>query len=468
MKQTLGITHSVCPQCRKVVPAKVIAENDDVFLQKTCPEDGESIALIWNGVDDYLATQRYVKPAWKPREFAGDSSRACPDGCGYCDRHEQHLCLPIIPITYRCNLDCPICLVDAGAQWDMTLEQFRSVLDKLIRAESQIDVLNISGGEPLLHDEILEFIDEALSRPEIVRVSISTNGLRLLDAPNLVDELKARDVVVSLQFDGFDDRAYGFMRGKPLLEMKQRILDLLQDTDITTSLTMTVAAGINDNQLGPVLDLLFSRDHIVGMMIQPLSFGGRASALKNSIPRLTIPGVLKSIDNATHSVVSSDDFVPLPCSHPTCFSLAFYLMLEDGGAISLNRLVKANQLLDAVANKVFFGLDTDEHKRLKDVIYDIWSGPVAVAPDSKTVMSTLRKILLELSSSCNDSCFDARKHFKLAERGVKSVFIHAFQDADTFDLARMRRCCNAYPQIDGKLAPACACSVFGMADRNDK
>jgi 7,8-dihydro-6-hydroxymethylpterin dimethyltransferase len=44
---------------------------------------------------------------------------------------------------------------------------------------------------------------------------------------------------------------------------------------------------------------------------------------------------------------------------------------------------------------------------------------------------------------------------------VKSIFIHAFQDADTFDLARVRRCCNAYAQPDGKLIPACVHNVLG-------
>ncbi len=48
----------------------------------------------------------------------------------------------------------------------------------------------------------------------------------------------------------------------------------------------------------------------------------------------------------------------------------------------------------------------------------------------------------------------------LTERRVKSIFIHAFQDADTFDLARVRRCCNAYPQADGKFIPACMHNVL--------
>ncbi len=465
--ETLGITHSVCPECRELVPAKVVSDGRDVFLLKFCPRHGETEAYVWRGVDDYLSTQRQVKPAWRPREFAGDSSLPCPTGCGFCDRHEQHLCLPIIEITSRCDLACPVCLVDAGADWSMSLGEFRAILDGLIRAEGQVDVLNLSGGEPLLHPDLLAFVDEALARREIVRVSISTNGLRLLEDRSLPPLLKERDVVVSLQFDGFSDSIYEVLRGRPLLDEKLRVLETLGESGIATSLTMTAAGGINDDQLGQMLELLFSRQHIVSMMIQPLCFTGRASSMKGRARRLTIPDVVRLLGEAGHPDVNADDFVPLPCSHPLCFSLAFYLMLEDGDAVSFNRLAKADQMLESMANRLLFGLDSEEHEQLREMIYEIWSGPVKGVQDPEAVLNTLRAILRELSregTSSDCSCFDPRKALSLAERHVKSIFIHAFQDEETFDLARVRRCCQAYPQPDGRLIPVCAHNVLRHRD----
>jgi uncharacterized radical SAM superfamily Fe-S cluster-containing enzyme len=72
-------------------------------------------------------------------------------------------------------------------------------------------------------------------------------------------------------------------------------------------------------------------------------------------------------------------------------------------------------------------------------------------------MKTLRAILDEIS----DSGFEPRKAFTVAERHIKSIFIHAFQDVETFDLSRVRRCCQAYPQPDGKLIPICVQNVLG-------
>ena len=344
-----------------------------------------------------------------------------------------------------------------------SLDEFRAVIGSLIRAEGQVRVLNLSGGEPLLHPQLLDFVDEALSHPEIVRLSISTNGLRILEDRSLLEELRAREVVVSLQFDGFGDRVYEVLRGRPLLKEKLEILDLLGESGITTSLTMTAAGGVNEDQFGQMADLLFSRPHIVSITIQPLAFAGRAAAMKRQVPRLTIPDIVGALGAAGHAAVSAHDFIPLPCSHPLCFSLAFYLM-TDRGAVSFNRLVEADSLLSAIANRVFLGLDPDEHARLKEMIYAIWSAPVAAVPDSKAVLAALRGALRELSRATTAASlpgFDARRAFAVGERRVKSIFVHAFQDEETFDLARARRCCTAYPQPDGRLVPICVHNLLG-------
>jgi len=463
-----GITHSVCAQCSSIVPARIETDDRAVFFRKFCPSHGESTTRIHGAPGDYLAAHRYVKPALRPDCFHGDSKAACPDGCGFCERHEQHLCMPIIEITSRCDLSCPACINSSGENsgGEMSLNEFRQVLDRVLAAERQIDVLNISGGEPLRHPELFPIIDEALSREGIIRVSISTNGLRFLEEPRLLAELHARKVVISLQFDGFTEVPYTLFRGRPLVEEKRSILKMLKDMGTTTSLTMTVAGGINDDQIRTLLDLLFSEPHIVSVMLQPLAFTGRGISLSGKAEKLSIPDVLQRIEDAGHPSVRKGDFVPLPCSHPLCFSLAFYLALEEGRAVSVNRLADAGTVIDSLSNRVVFGLDSKEHERLKSMIYDLWSGPAGAVPESKAVLQTLRDILRELSK---DPCcsFDPRKTFAVAERRVKSIFIHAFQDADTFDLARVRRCCQGYPQSDGRLLPACVRNVIriGMAER---
>ena len=202
----------------------------------------------------------------------------------------------------------------------------------------------------------------------------------MLRQPDYLSELRKRNVVVSLQFDGFEDRAYEILRGRPLLSEKRRILDLLREADITTSLTMTAAGGINDDQFPKVLEYLFAQPHIVSLMIQPLAFAGRGEQLHDIASRLTIPDITRKLGEAGFPQVRAEDFLPLPCSHPICFSLAFYLMLDGGGMVSFSHLIDAARWLDALANRTLFGLDREEHEQLKDMVYEIWSGPVGAAP----------------------------------------------------------------------------------------
>ncbi|TFG41973.1 MAG: radical SAM protein, partial [Bacteroidia bacterium] len=211
---------------------------------------------------------------------------------------------------------------------------------------------------PLIHPQLLEIVDEALSRKEIIRISISTNGLELLLQPNLLSELYKRNVVVSLQFDGFDDHVYEVLRGQKLLNKKLEILNLLADIGISTSLTVTVAGTVNENQFSDILKYFFSQPHIISLMIQPISFAGRAANLSGHIKRLSITDIIRLLSGSGDLRVKAEDFVPLPCSHPLCFSLAYYLMLNDGGTISLNRLVDASKLMDSLANRTIFGLDS--------------------------------------------------------------------------------------------------------------
>jgi uncharacterized radical SAM superfamily Fe-S cluster-containing enzyme len=478
--KTLGITHSVCGTCRRIVPAKIVVEDDDVYFEKFCVEHGSSRTLVRRNVAEYLRTLRYVKPAWIPKTFAGDATASCPDGCGMCSRHEQHLCMPLVEITSRCNLTCPICLVDAGTPWDMRIDEFQSILDGLIAAEGQVDILNLSGGEPLLHPQLVELLDRSLSRSEIVRVSISTNGLALLDRPDLIDCLRKRNVVVSLQFDGFKDDAYVTLRGRPLLAEKRRILQMLAENNISTSLTMTLAGGVNDDQLPAVVEYLFKTPNVVSLTVQPLVLAGRALAHRETLGgdsvRLTMPDVIAMFDKVWIAPTSAADFSPLPCSHPLCFCQAFYLMLDGGGVVAVERLVDDDQRLDAVANRTVFGLDAEDQDRMKDMIYGIWTRASEVQNHSdaielnesglcpcmsEKIMKTMRSMLDEMASQK----FDAQRMFSISERRIKSIFIHAFQDAETFDLARARRCCNAYPQPDGTLRPACVYNVLGRKNR---
>jgi len=70
----------------------------------------------------------------------------------------------------------PICLVKPRGSFHLTPCQVAAMLDRLVESEGQIDVLNLSGGEPTLNPQFREIIDECLARTQILYVSVSTNA----------------------------------------------------------------------------------------------------------------------------------------------------------------------------------------------------------------------------------------------------------------------------------------------------
>lgn len=453
----LTTTTSTCAACARLIPARVHVRDGGAWFLKSCPQHGPQEVRVSADAQAYLDASRFHRAGAMPLRFDAAADRGCPQSCGLCPEHEQHVCLPILEITDHCDLACPICLVHNRARRHLTRAEVAAILDRLIAAEGQVDVLNLAGGEPTRNPEFRGIVDECVSRPEIVRVSVSTNGLALLHDPALLEHLAARNVVVALQFDGFHEAAYAHLRGRPLLDEKLRLIEAAGRLDLPMSLTVTAARGMNDLHLTPIIDLLFSRDHILSVTIQPLVHAGRAASLPRPPDALTLPDVIRRLDGAWGGRVHVEDFSPLPCSHPACFSLAYYLRTDASEFLPVKKLVEVNRYLDMIQNRAVLGSDGEGFRAVQDTIYELWSGPQALAPDSQRALAAARRLV---QAACCDGRFQPRQAMARVERSLKSIFVHAFMDVHTFDLARARKCCNVYPQPDGRLLPACVRNVL--------
>jgi len=451
MCEYLTATQSICRQCRKPISAHLFKEDTGIWLQKCCPEHGTQRARIYGDAGAYLGLGRFHRKASIPLAFA-TTAKGCPDSCGLCPEHEQHVCLPILEITDHCNWNCPICLVKNPGTYHRTREEVASVLDGLIRSEGQIDVLNLSGGEPTLNPDFRQIVGECAARKEILRVSVSTNGSVLVRDPDLLRFLGAHRVIVSLQFDGVQDDIYLMLRGRPALEEKLRLIASCTELGVLMSLTATVAGGVNDHAIRAVADLLFQHDHILSAMFQPAAYAGNAARLGRPQHAVTIPDVISALDGAGHKTVCPQDFSPLPCSHPACFSLAFYLKIEDNRYAPIKQMVNAERYMDLIQNRAIFGTDSESFELITDAVYDLWSGPAALSPDSEKALQAVRRLI---ASTTAGGGYSPQRAVNVAEGSVKSIFIHQFMDPDTFDLSRARKCCQVYPQPDGRMIPVC-------------
>src|SRR5271165_2771291 len=238
----LGTTRSLCPQCRRLVDAKIIVRDGRVYFRKRCPEHGLIEDFVCSDVA-YYDRNELSQPARLPRAFGTRPDKGCPYDCGLCTEHEQHTCIALIEITSNCNLKCPMCFAESGPGGQhIDFATYQRMVDRYVQLEGVADVLQLSGGEPTLHPELLPMVRYACDQP-IQAVMINTNGIRLAHDEALVAELASlRDrLEIYLQFDGFDDRASLTLRGEALVETKLQALQALQRHELRCTLVCTVA-----------------------------------------------------------------------------------------------------------------------------------------------------------------------------------------------------------------------------------
>lgn len=450
MPRVFNHTQALCPTCGAKVPARIVENDGQVFLEKYCVEHGRSSALISSDSEWYRASIRYVKPKQMPLQVYTKTYRGCPTSCGSCPEHQQHTCLPVIEITSRCNLSCPICLKRFGKDFELDLPAFERVIDSLLRYEGCVDVINLSGGEPTLHPLLGDFLRLA-SDKGVMQTTVSTNGLLFLSRPDLRDLFRSTGTIAALQFDGFRPSTTEQLRGQDLTSEKQEIIRILEEEGVRYSLVATVAKGVNDDEIPAIADTFFP-SKAVGLMLQPAVLTGSAGSFDTN-SKLTVPDVVGQLEKSAY--IKKGDFNPLPCSHYSCFALAYYFILEQDRFLSMKEFLGAEGYLDAIANKTLPGLDGAGFDLIRNRLYDVWS----LADAGSLGESALRRIR-EVLQEASRRDLSPREAFTAGIGSMKAVFIHDLMDRHTFDFGRLIKCCNPYPQTDGRLVPMCAQNVF--------
>ncbi len=285
----------------------------------------------------YLNAARFNRPGRVPLQFATEIRDGCPFDCGLCPDHQQHTCVGIIEVTQNCNLQCPTCFTDSPSTSSLTLGQVESILDNFVKSEGDPEVVQFSGGEPTVHPEILEMMKAAKKRG-IKYVMLNTNGVRIAQEPEFVKQLAQVGVSVYLQFDGFSTNTFKTIRGLDLSEVKRLAVKNLSEFNVGTVLVSTVQLGVNEDEMGQVVDYAMETPIIRGVVFQPTFYTGRHPGF-DPMNRVTLPDVVKGIAAQSRYGFVESDFVPIPCCFPTC-SLATYVYVENGKVTPLPRVVE--------------------------------------------------------------------------------------------------------------------------------
>jgi uncharacterized radical SAM superfamily Fe-S cluster-containing enzyme len=439
----LGTTRSLCPACRRVVDAKIIVRAGRVWFRKQCPEHGVIEDFVCSDVA-YFDRNEFSQPARVPKAYGTRSDRGCPHDCGLCPEHEQHTCIGLIEVTSNCNLKCPMCFAESGPGGkNIDFATYTRMVDRFVYLEGIADVVQLSGGEPTLHPDLVRMVRYAYEQP-IQAVMINTNGIRLARDPALLEALAPmRDrLEIYLQFDGFDARTHVDLRGEELLETKLAAIEALRKHDIRCTLVCTVDHNTNLHEAGAVLRFGLERPAVRGVSYQLATYCGRHLDPRDLENRVTMPDLVKALVSQTDGLVAESDFYPLPCAHPNCHMMCYLYRGGVGRPVPINRMIDVRKHLDLVANSVIY---TPARARLLVSRYlegagGCGCGPGGCGPADPGLDEFVVKALAE----------------KLTGTEVFRVTLTAFLDAHNFDTRRVMKCCLAHILPSGHVVPFCA------------
>jgi hypothetical protein len=432
-------TRSLCPTCLERVDADVFERSGEVWMDKSCPTHGRFSARLSGDARHYY---RYDE------RLAGLGS-CCGPGqhCG--DQVANHSCNVLMEITQRCNLTCPTCFAGSSPHADgsLSVEEFEARLDQAIAAgKGDMDLLQLSGGEPTVHPEFFEILELALARG-IKRVYLNTNGI-MLARPSFAHRLArhAGELSVYLQFDGFRRRTLRLLRGREdLLELKLAALDHCERLGLDTVPVMTLTAGVNESELGAFIDHASRQKCVHKVMIQPAMYSGRYENPR-LVRRLGVAEVTKLVAEQTDGTFSERDFGPIPCSDPNCFSMALALRTPMG-LLPVSRFFPRYESWGDAPNREMVGQLSDTFDSAEDL---------------RAVMDWALSSggLASVAESDLDVLLDRIEAWQALEgdgewSGLFAIGIKPFMDAHTFDQDRVDKCCVHILSHDGSPVSFC-------------
>ena len=428
-------TKSVCPVCLKQVDARVVEKEGSYFLRKTCEAHGRFSTIVWRG-----ASPSYEEWTKDAQAFDEKGAANCPTACGLCENHIRKTCCVLVEITARCNLRCPVCFAMSGEQAacvEPTVRELSEQFKELAAVGSTF--LQLSGGEPTVRDDLPEIV-RAARDAGMTSIQLNSNGIRLGKDRAFTKALAEAGLsFVFMQFDGMNDEIYEKLRGAPLLEAKKAAIAACRDELIGVTLVPTVVPGLNDHNLGEIVNFAVKNSPTVrGVHFQPVSYFGRYPSPPRNEDRITIPEILQAVELQTDRKFKVRDFTTSCCDHPLCGFHGDFAVLPNNRVMRLSGGGTSSCCDDA-------------HLKNRSFVARRWTR----SPES------------EKESGDKADMTDMTTFLSRVKSHGFTITAMAFQDAYNLDIDRLRHC-SLHVSSGGRIIPFCSNYITAVSDADVK
>lgn len=178
-----------------------------------------------------------------------------------------------VELTHNCPLKCKHCYLNAGTGVNINPNTVIRLLDECV--DMEIDNVQFTGGEPMVHPHFFNLLDEAMKRG--ITVNLYTSGY--INNDNILRELKrysnSSKLVVQVSIDGLEKTHDDFRGMKGSFEKSMDFVKKVIDLGIKTSIGTCIS-----NQSYEEIRTLSERLKQVGVYVHrlsPISDRGRAA-----------------------------------------------------------------------------------------------------------------------------------------------------------------------------------------------
>lgn len=178
-----------------------------------------------------------------------------------------------ISLTDRCNLRCVYCMPKEGLQWQPRADQLSAEeMARVVETAAQGGVrrVRLTGGEPLVHPQVVEIVRRIASIPNIEEVSLTTNAMLLERLAQPLADAGLKRVNISL--DSLDaDKFKRITRGGDLTRVWKGIAAAERAHFSPLKINTVIVRGLNADELPALARLTIENDwHVRFIEVMPI------------------------------------------------------------------------------------------------------------------------------------------------------------------------------------------------------
>lgn len=172
------------------------------------------------------------------------------------DKFDRRINYMRMSITDRCNLRCRYCMPD-GIKDILPMSELLSYEELLEIAETAAELgisrFKVTGGEPLVRRDAVEFIASLKAVPGVEQVTLTSNGILL---PGKVHRLRAAGLdCVNISLDSLREDRYRAITGFPKLPEVLRAIEECIEAGLRVKINSVLQAGVNEDELADLAEL---------------------------------------------------------------------------------------------------------------------------------------------------------------------------------------------------------------------